>query len=93
LPPGVETQEVAMKDRTNDQKGAQQHAEGEYGDQARERNREQLQDGEDRDPASSEPPDRLGKHRIYEDRQQHDEADKNSEKNRLERNRDAGRTG
>ncbi len=26
-----------------------------------------------------------GKHRIFEDRQQHDEADKNSEKNRLAR--------
>jgi hypothetical protein len=31
---------------------------------------------------------RQGRHKIYEDRQQHDEADKNSEKNRLARDRD-----
>ena len=79
-----------MKDRTNDQKGAQRHAEGEYGDQARERNRERLQErvGDDAD-AERSTQDRVGKHRIYEDRQQHDEADKNSEKNRLARDRDA----
>ena len=28
---------------------------------------------------------REGKHKIYEDREQHDEAEKNSEKNRLTR--------
>ena len=76
-----------MKDRRNDQKGAQRHGEGEYGDQARERNRERLQepfDGETEEPTHS----REGRHRLHEDRQQHDEADKNSEKNRLARERD-----
>ena len=82
-----------MKDRTNDQKGAQRHAEGEYGDQARERNRERLQEhiadtGDAGEERSTE--NRAGKHRIYEDRQQHDEADKNSEKNRLSRDRGEG---
>ena len=82
-----------MKDRSNDQPGAQRHAEGEYGDRARKRNREQLQE-----PLEAEQPDgqqtdgsndsSVGRHRIYEDRQQHDEADKNSEKNRLARDRE-----
>ncbi len=80
-----------MKDRTNDQQGAQKHAEGEYGDRARERNQERLQerlaDVDETDP----PTNRAGKHRMYEGREQHDEADLNSEKNRLERDRDAGR--
>jgi hypothetical protein len=76
-----------MKDRTNDQKGAQRHGEGEYGDQARERNRERVQEpagAETEEPTHS----REGRHRLREDRQQHDEADKNSEKNRLARERD-----
>ena len=80
-----------MKDRSNDQKGAQQHAEGEYGGQARERNVDQLQDGAESDETDAADENRLGKHRIYEDREQHDEADKNREKNRLARDRDAGR--
>ena len=81
-----------MKDRTNDQQGAQRHAEGEYGDQARERNRERLQERVDEtDDTEPSNQDRVGKHRIYEGREQHDEADKNSEKNRLARDQDAGR--
>jgi len=81
-----------MKDRNNDQQGAQEHAEGEYGDQARERNRERLQESvaemDDTDRPSST---RAGKHRLHENREQHDEADKNSEKNRLARERDEQR--
>ena len=81
-----------MKDRTNDQQGAQRHAEGEYGDKARERNRERLQEPIGDEDATERPTnDRAGKHRIYEGREQHDEADKNREKNRLARDRDAGR--
>jgi hypothetical protein len=83
-----------MKDQTNDQPGAQQHAEGEYGDKAREANREQLQRGEDQtDELESNPLRRReGRHRIHEDRQQHDEADKNSDKDRIRHDREKGRT-
>ncbi len=88
-----------MKNRENDQPGAQTNAEGQYGDRAREANRERVQRGGgddgfdpgDADPATDEQRQgrhRDGGHRIYEDRQQHDEADKNSEKNRLNRDRD-----
>jgi hypothetical protein len=77
-----------MKDRTNDQKGAQRHAEGDYGDAAREANQERLQTPPDESDESVERQPRQGKHRIHEDRQQHDEADLNSEKNRLARERD-----
>ena len=78
-----------MKDRSNDQQGAQRHAEGEYGDQTRELNRERLQERVDETDETDRPsPSRVGKHRLHEDREQHDEADKNSEKNRLARERD-----
>ena len=80
-----------MKDRTNDQPGAQEHAEGEYGDAARVANQERLEtplDAEDDVIARSSE----GRHRIYEGREQHDEADKNAEKNRLARDVDRGRT-
>jgi len=73
-----------MKDHSNDQPGAQRHAEGEYGDAAREANRERLQSSrDDEDDVINRSGE--GRHRIHEDRQQHDEADKNSEKNRLNR--------
>ena len=39
----------------------------------------------DRDALAAHVPGPDGKHRIFEDRQQHDEADRNSEKNRLAR--------
>ena len=82
-----------MKNRENegDQPGAQTHAEGQYGDRTRSANRERIRqsegqaDGEgDDQPDATDPG--AGRHRLDEDRQQHDEADKNSEKNR-ERNR------
>ena len=77
-----------MKDRTNDQPGAQRHAEGSQGDATREANRERIASAPDDDNVISHGPD--GRHRIHEDREQHDEADKNSEKNRLDR--EEGRT-
>ena len=79
--------------RRNTQPGKQDHAEGEYGNRAREANRERIQtriddedDTEGGGVTSNRPRD--GSHRLREDRQQHDEADKNSEKNRLARDRD-----
>lgn len=77
-----------MKDQTNNQPGAQRHAEGTYGDAAREANRERLVSEPADDNVISHGPD--GRHRLHEDRQQHDEADKNSEKNRLDK--EEGRT-
>jgi hypothetical protein len=78
-----------MKDQSNNQPGAQRHPEGGYGEAARKANLDRLQtsqDAGDDDDAAEQP--RQGRHKIYEDRQQHDEADKNSEKNRLARDRD-----
>jgi hypothetical protein len=80
-----------MKDRSNNQPGAQRHPEGGYGEKARKANLERLHTSQNPDPdddiieRSGE-----GRHKIHEDRQQHDEADKNSEKNRLARERDSG---
>ncbi|HEU4563596.1 MAG TPA: hypothetical protein VFS05_03065 [Gemmatimonadaceae bacterium] len=78
-------------DERGKQKGAQAHAEGQHGEKAHKHLIEQLQSGpggggRERenaagDPTHAEP----GKHRMFEERQQHDEADKNQEKNRLVR--------
>ena len=67
------------------QKGAQRHAEGAHGPRTQQRIVEQNQ--EPREPTMSEVPvkDPVGRHRIFEGREQHDDADKNSEKNRLDR--------
>jgi hypothetical protein len=78
-----------MKNREHegDQQGAQTHGEGEYGDVARSANRDRIHhserqaDGAGNDESESSPA-TDGKHRLSEDRQQHDEADKNAEKNR-----------
>lgn len=69
------------------QKGAQQHAEGMQGPKTRTKFLEQLHSG-DTEPAHSEashPHDGSGENRLFEQRQQHDEAEQNSEKNRLDR--------
>ena len=80
-----------MGKRDGRQKGAQAHAEGQHGAKAHARFIESLHEG--REPTASElaaePAE--GGHRLREDRQQHDEADKNSEKNRLNREWKRGR--
>ncbi|MGK2961735.1 MAG: hypothetical protein ACSLFK_06250 [Gemmatimonadaceae bacterium] len=72
--------------RKSKQKGAQRHAEGMHGPKTRARVLEQLESGK---PESAPKPDRkhdaTGKHRLFERREQHDNADLNSEKNRLDR--------
>lgn len=80
-----------MGKRDGRQKGAQTHAEGQHGKKAHSRFLEQLHEG--RPPATSELGAEAvkGGHRLHEDRQQHDEADKNSEKNRLNRDWKRGR--
>lgn len=82
-----------MTSRDTPQRGAQTHAEGEYGPKARDANRDRLQHGGDElnETEAASPADgdhREGGHRIYEDRQQHDEADLRSEKNRLAHDND-----
>jgi hypothetical protein len=47
--------------------------------------REAAKGHEERDSLEAHLPGPDGRHRLYEDRQQHDEADKNSEKNRAAR--------
>jgi hypothetical protein len=71
-------------------KGAQDHAEGQHGRKTLERLQEINATGRD-NPDPTEPegvPVRLGKHRITEDRQQHDEGEKRSELEKLEQLRD-----
>ena len=82
-----------MTSRDKSGRGPQKHAEGEYGAKARDANRDRLQhrDDESNDTDASAPTHgdhQEGGHRIYEDRQQHDEADLRSEKNRLGHDKD-----
>ena len=92
-------------DTRGDIKGAQQHAEGQYGQKALEAKRAEIADHsrhddaqqrDDHDPRAADGSDaeahekrianpgleRDGGHRLFENRTQHDEAEKNSEKNR-----------
>ena len=80
--------------KDKDQQGAQNHAEGEHGDKTHSAFIEDLhgkQGGSEE--SESEPQNQndtdvygrpvKGHHRLQEDREQHDEADRNSEANRL----------
>jgi hypothetical protein len=69
------------------QQGAQQHAEGQHGQKTHERVRDQISEFRNApDPAKPEDTShREGKHRLAEDRQQHDDAEKDSERNRERR--------
>ena len=78
--------------RQDGQQGEQAHGEGQHGSKTHQAFVEQLHSGasgRDRDEKESLSEPRgsqdnpEGKHRLFEGRQQHDEADKNSEKNRL----------
>ena len=84
------------RNREGQQKGAQEHAEGQHGKKAHARMVEQLNSGtsaEERDAQAMRGPrvEADGKHRLYEDREQHDEAEKNSERNRSLVEADRGR--
>jgi len=95
------------KPTQGNQKGAQNHAEGQHGDatleRLREMNNEHTGDEDRASRRAANDPNRPGAevdtaklherihegredggHRLMESRQQHDEAEKNSEKNRLE---------
>lgn len=78
-----------MGNRKPHDTGPQRHAEGQHGEKTHRRFIEQLQErragdaaSERRDPdeARTEQPDIEGRHRLHQDREQHDEAEKNSEK-------------
>ena len=88
-----------MQNRDGVQKGPQDHAEGGHGSKTRSKILEQLHSGngavktpEDGDGATV--PNHNGQHhaahRLFEDRQQHDEAEKRSEKTRLNRELERG---
>jgi len=80
-----------MPNRSDDQKGPQHHAEGQHGNKTHKAFLKELKGDEAAigDAASGETDvdaygqPRPGRHRLDEDRQQHDEAEKNSENNKL----------
>ena len=84
-----------MQNKDGVQKGPQDHAEGQHGSKTHEKFLEQLKNGTGNGVAPENPPDPLAPrkniahhnaaHRLFEQRQQHDEAEKNSEKTRLHR--------
>lgn len=88
-----------MQNRDGVQKGPQDHAEGQHGSKTRSKILEQLHSGNgdgtgngstpEAAPDPLKPPKGLAHHnsahRLFEERQQHDEAEKNSEKTRLNR--------
>ena len=72
-----------MGKRDGQQKGAQSHAEGQHGKKAHSRFIESLHESRAPTPEELAGESKAGGQRLREDREQHDEADKNSEKNRL----------
>lgn len=84
-----------MQNREGIQKGPQDHAEGQHGSKTHSKFIEQLHSHSngvsepEAEPAGSEPRKHTAKHnstpRLFGDRQQHDEAEKKSEKTRLHR--------
>ena len=85
-----------MQNRDGVQKGPQDHAEGGHGAKTRSKILEQLHSGNGavirnngNGAESAEGPHHPA-HRLFEDRQQHDEAEKKSEKTRLNRELERG---
>ena len=83
------------KDNDGMQQGAQPHAHSQQGQKTKSRQAEIANSGsEDRpkqprhDPEEIREHDTAGRDRLFEDRQQHDEAEKNSEKTRIARDLD-----
>jgi hypothetical protein len=88
-----------MQNRDGVQKGPQDHAEGGHGAKTRSKIREQLHSGngavaQNNAANGMSDSDRQAHHqaahRLFEDRQQHDEAEKRSEKTRLNRELERG---
>ena len=86
-----------MQNRKGIQKGPQGHAEGGHGAKTRSKILEQLHSGngavqrkQPANPVSRKESKREGSHRLVEDRQQHDDGEKKSEKTRLNRDVERG---
>ena len=74
-----------MARRDGREKGAQRHAEGAHGQRTHEAIRQQINSAgppSNEERAAEDEGTARGRHRLMEDRQQHDEAEKNSEKTR-----------
>jgi hypothetical protein len=82
-----------MQNREGVQKGPQDHAEGQHGTKTHSKFLEQLHSGNGTAPEDSlngvKPRKHIARqnaaHRLFEERQQHDDAEKKSEKTRLNR--------
>jgi hypothetical protein len=82
-----------MQNKDGVQKGPQDHAEGQHGSKTHSKFLEQLKNGNGSAPANSangiepekNPANQNAAHRLFEQRQQHDKAEKKSEKTRLNR--------
>jgi hypothetical protein len=74
-----------MQNSDGHQKGPQDHAEGGHGEKTRSKILEQLHSGGPHKANGKDPVEHPGAHRLVADRQQHDEAEKRSEKTRLSR--------
>ena len=84
-----------MSKRDGRQQGPQNHGEGQHGSKTREAILDELQSGAEKNqsadtPMTSKEADAYGRpvkghHRLEEDREQHDQAEKNSEANEHER--------
>jgi hypothetical protein len=92
-------EEPLMQNRDGVQKGPQDHAEGQHGSKTRSKILEQLHSGNgatDNGSNGLDRPKNLAQHnaahRLFEERQQHDEAEKKSEKTRLHRETERGKT-
>ena len=87
-----------MQNKDGIQKGPQDHAEGQHGSKTRSKILEQLHSGNGvvkdaqngNGAASTANGNHHAAHRLFEDRQQHDEAEKRSEKTRLNRELERG---
>lgn len=74
------------------QKGPQDHAEGGHGAKTRSKIIEQLHSGNGAvQRRNTNGVDKTGAHRLVEDRQQHDDGEKKSEKTRLNRDVERGK--
>lgn len=69
-------------DERGKMKGATQHAEGQHGEKTHERFMEQLHESPANEADNVIASHRDEKHRLASDRDQHDEAERNSERNR-----------
>lgn len=85
-----------MQNKDGVQKGPQDHAEGQHGSKTRSKILEQLHSGNGTKPDTNgaipnpiepvkSPAHHNAAHRLFEERKQHDAAEKNSEKTRLHR--------